>query len=119
MPKREIDTSAMFKSMTGKKGNAVGTAENNTAHGTKKRKNGKSRAEQQTVKLGFYLTPNTYTAMRLYKATRGIGSHKDSKIINDALTKYLDKELAVLSEISGDLSDDERFSEALKRLISG
>lgn len=147
MPKREINTSNMFKTMAGTGGSRrrdeadfdfvssenerktvspVETPRENvqpskkksgTAAKTKPKLKDKPVNDKQSVKLGFYLTPNTYTAMKLHKALNGIGSHKDSKIINDALTAYLSKELNALSTIDESLPEDERFAKALKSLL--
>lgn len=146
MPKREINTSNMFKTMAGTGGSRRRSedfeeeafaptktptepheqAQANSQPTQKKvDKLSKNKPklkdrpvnDKQSIKLGFYLTPNTYTAMKIHKALNGIGSHKDSKIINDALTSYLSKELNALSEIDENLSEEERFSKALKSLL--
>ena len=83
----------------------------------RKKRTKRNHNDKQTVKLGFYLTPNTYTALKLHKSMNGIGSHRDSQIINDALTMYLEKELDALKSIDESLPEEERYAKALKMLL--
>lgn len=95
-------------------------AENKPKHAKKAENASKNKSvnDKQNIKLGFYLTPNTFMAMKLHKAVNGFGSHKDSQIINAALTQYLASEIEAL-KIVGDVSDDDvRFAAALKNLLS-
>lgn len=139
MPKRSLDTSNMFRTMAGKSEpneyekkeivphpvveNDIPSTEEKAGDVSQvKKAKRKSKAmedekNRQTIKLGFYLTPNNYAALKLHIALMGKSNHQDSKIVNQALTQYLSKELEVLDSLPDTLSEEERFSKALKALL--
>ena len=73
--------------------------------------------DRQSVKLGFYLTPRIYEAIKLHKAVNFIGSHNDSQIVNKALSEYLAKEIAALREVDKKGDCENRVLEAAALLI--
>ena len=69
------------------------------------------------MKLGFYLTPNNYAALKLHATINNLGTHQDSKVINSALSSYLRREIAALESAPAGLDEEARFLEALKKLL--
>ena len=70
-------------------------------------------------KKGFYLTKKNYEALKLRHTLEAESSREYSRIVNDALTLYLEKELRAL-EIAerSSCSSQERFYKALVVLMS-
>ena len=70
----------------------------------------------QSKKLGFYLTPRVYEALKLHAAVNMLGTHNDSQIVNKALTAYLAYEIEVMRGIDENLSNDQRLHAAVRKL---
>ncbi len=132
--RRTVDTSKMFKSMTGRSEPDAAEAsasvtltqhEGLPAPASKKKTNAAGKREKdanpldrQTVKLGFYLTPRVYEAMQLHKAVNFIGAHNDSQIVNKALAMYLEKEIEALRSVSENMTADERMRQASVNMMT-
>ena len=140
--RRSVDTSGMFKSMTGhtettpppQEETSSGNVNRVTlpaaeyaaapAAASKKRKTRAPRKprdddpqDRQTVKLGFYLTPRVYEAIQLHKALNFIGAHNDSQIVNKALAEYLSKEINALRDVDESKTKEERLRIASKKFF--
>lgn len=72
--------------------------------------------EMTTIKKGFFMKPKVMEAFKLHKMLTGQLGKEDSKIINAALEMYLSRELDTLNGIPFSIAEDERISEAFKRL---
>lgn len=131
--RRTVDTSAMFKSMTGRTTPAPEQepvvqpadpapaveevkAPKKTEPAAKPKKPKTSEESAYEKKVGVRYTQLNSEAMELYKAAHFMAGRVDSKIINMALDEFLAKERLALSKVDKSLSGNDRLREAMKYL---
>lgn len=70
--------------------------------------------DAQMVKTTLYISQENWDAIALYKLHEAKSGRVDSKIVNNAISEYLSKELEALASVDKSITGQSRIVEALR-----
>lgn len=70
--------------------------------------------DAQMVKTTLYISQENWDAIALYKLHEAMSGRVDSKIVNNAISEYLSKELEALASVDKSINGQGRIVEALR-----